>query len=56
MLSDLSVINTPPQLKQIPEFELLLNVDKTFVSKFISGKGHYQTQNHLRLFPEINQK
>jgi len=39
MLSDLSVINTPPQLKQIPEFELLLNVDKTFVSKFISGKG-----------------
>ena len=39
MLWDLSVINTPPQLKQIPEFELLLNVDKTFVSKFISGKG-----------------
>ena len=39
MLSDLSVINTPPQLKQIPEFELLLNVDKTFISKFISGKG-----------------
>ena len=39
MLSDLSVINKPPQLKQIPEFELLLNVDKTFVSKFISGKG-----------------
>ena len=39
MLSDLSVINTPPQLKQIPEFELVLNVDKTFVSKFISGKG-----------------
>jgi ribosome maturation factor RimP len=39
MLSDLSVINTPPVLKQIPEFELLLNVDKTFISKFISGKG-----------------
>ena len=39
MLSDLSVINTPPQLKQLPEFELLLNVDKTFISKFISGKG-----------------
>ena len=39
MLSDLSVITTPPQLKQIPEIELLLNVDKTFVSKFISGKG-----------------
>ena len=39
MLSDLSVINTPPQLKQIPEFELLLNVDKTFINKFISGKG-----------------
>ena len=39
MLSDLSVINQPPQLKQIPEFELLLNVDKTFINKFISGKG-----------------
>src|SRR6056300_466761 len=31
MLSDLSVINTPPVLKQIPEFELLLNGDKTEV-------------------------
>ena len=39
MLSDLSVINTPPQLKQIPEFELQLKVDSTFIKKFISGKG-----------------
>ena len=39
MLSDLSVINTPPQLKQIPEFELQLKVDSTFIKKFIAGKG-----------------
>jgi len=39
MLSDLSVINQPPQLKQIPEFELQLNVDSTFIKKFIAGKG-----------------
>ena len=39
MLSDLSVINQPPQLKQIPEFELQLNIDSTFIKKFIAGKG-----------------
>ena len=39
MLSDLSVISQPPQLKQIPEFELQLKVDSTFIKKFIAGKG-----------------
>ena len=39
MLSDISVINRPPQLKEIPEFELKINVTPQFVSKFISGKG-----------------
>ncbi len=38
MLSDLSVINKPPQLKNIPEFELRLKVDSTFIKKFIAGK------------------
>jgi hypothetical protein len=38
MLSDLSVINKPPQLKNVPEFELRLKVDSTFIKKFIAGK------------------
>tara|TARA_X000001382_G_scaffold30603_2_gene19631 strand:+ start:219 stop:938 length:720 start_codon:yes stop_codon:yes gene_type:complete len=38
MLSDLSVINKPPQLKNTPEFELRLKVDSTFIKKFIAGK------------------
>lgn len=39
MLSDLSVINTPPKLKQIPEFEVKIKVDRSFMSKFVAGKG-----------------
>ena len=38
IFSDLSVINKPPQLKNIPEFELRLKVDSTFIKKFIAGK------------------
>ncbi len=39
MLSDLSVINKPPKLKNVPEFELKLKVDSTFIKKFIAGKS-----------------
>ena len=39
MLSDLSVITTPPNLKSIPDFEVKIKVDKTFMNKFIAGKG-----------------
>ena len=39
MLSDLSVISSPPNLKSIPDFEVKIKVDKTFMSKFIAGKG-----------------
>ena len=39
MLSDVSVINKPPQLKQIPEFDLEIDVTPQFISKFIAGKG-----------------
>jgi hypothetical protein len=37
MLSDLSVINQAPNMKSVPEFELKIKVDKTFMTKFISG-------------------
>ena len=39
MLSDLSVINTPPALKRMPEFQLKVKVDKKFITTFISGKS-----------------
>ena len=40
MLSDLSVIPTPPELKNLPDsFELGIKVDAYFINTFISGKG-----------------
>ena len=40
MLSDLSVIPTPPELKNLPDsFELGIKVDAHFINTFISGKG-----------------
>ena len=39
MLSDLSVISSPPNLKSIPNFEVKIKVDKSFMSKFVAGKG-----------------
>ena len=39
MLSDLSVINNPPSLKDLPEFGLRVKVDNTFIQKFIAGKS-----------------
>jgi len=39
MLSDLSVISTAPNLKSVPDFEVKIKVDKSFMSKFIAGKG-----------------
>ena len=39
MLSDLSVISSPPNLKSIPDFEVKIKVDKPFMTKFVAGKG-----------------
>ena len=39
MLSDKSVINQPPLLKEIPEFQLKIKVDTNFIQRFISGKS-----------------
>lgn len=39
MLSDVSIINEPPQMKQIPNFELEINVTPSLIDKFISGKS-----------------
>ena len=39
MLSDKSVINQPPALKQLPEFQVKIKVDTQFIVRFISGKS-----------------
>ena len=39
MLSDKSVINQPPLLKEIPDFQLKIKVDTNFITKFIGGKS-----------------
>ena len=39
MLSDKSVINQPPSLKEIPDFQLKIKVDTNFITKFIGGKS-----------------
>ena len=39
MLSDKSVINQPPALKQLPEFQVEIKVDSNFIHRFISGKS-----------------
>ena len=36
MLSDVSVINKPPQLKQVPEFHVEIDVTPQFINKFIA--------------------
>ena len=42
MLSDPSIINEPPQLQNIPDFELSINVTPSVINKFISGKSALQ--------------
>ncbi len=39
MLSDPSIINEPPQIKNIPNFELSINVTTQLINKFIHGKS-----------------
>ena len=42
MLSDPSIINEPPQLQTIPNFELSINMTPSVINKFISGKSALQ--------------
>jgi len=39
VLSDLSVISDPPQMKRLPEFGTSIKLDSNFISTFIKGKG-----------------
>ena len=39
MLSDLSVIGQVPNMKSVTDFEVKIKVDKSFMNKFVAGKG-----------------
>jgi len=39
MLSDKSVINQPPSIKEIPDFQLKIKVDSNFITRFINSKA-----------------
>ena len=39
VLSDLSVISEPPQMKRLPEFGTQIKLDRHFIDTFIKGKG-----------------
>ena len=39
MLSDLSVIGQVPNMKSVSDFEVKIKVDKSFMNKFVAGKG-----------------
>jgi hypothetical protein len=54
MLSDVSVINKPPQLKEIPEFQLKIDVTPNFISKFISGKGALSDTDNFTVITDDN--
>jgi ribosome maturation factor RimP len=57
MLSDISIINKPPQLKEVPEFEVKIDVTPQFVNKFIAGKGALaETDNFTVLTDGSNTK
>ena len=42
VLSDPSIINEPPDLQNIPDFELSIHITPTVINKFIGGKSALQ--------------
>lgn len=49
MLADLSVIPNVPDLKQLPDFNVRIKLDETFISKFIRAKGALPDENTFTL-------
>ena len=47
MLADLSVIPNVPDLKQLPEFNVEIKLDTTFINKFIKAKGALADENNF---------
>ena len=56
MLSDLSVIPTPPELKNLPDsFELGIKVDPYFINTFTSGKSALAEAETFTILTENNE-
>ena len=47
MLADLSVIPAVPDLKQLPEFNITINLDDVFINRFIKSKGALPDENNF---------
>ena len=57
MLSDTSIINEPPQMKAIPDFELSIEVTPQIINKFIAGKNALaETDNFTVITDGVNTK
>ena len=47
MLADLSVIPNVPDLKQLPNFDVKIKLDSTFINTFIRAKGALADENNF---------
>jgi len=47
MLADLSVIPNVPDLKQLPNFDIKIKLDSTFINTFIKAKGALADENNF---------
>ena len=54
MLSDPSIINEPPKLQNIPNFELSINMTPSVINKFISGKSALQDSTTFTVITSEN--
>ena len=54
MLSDTSIINLPPNMKNIPEFELEIDVTQSLINKFIFGKSALPDEEHFTVISDGN--
>ena len=54
MLSDTTIINAPPQMKQVPEFEIEIDVTPQLITKFISGKSALSDEEYFTVITDGN--
>jgi len=52
MLSDSTIINAPPQMKQVPEFEIEIDVTPQLITKFISGKSALSDEEYFTVISD----
>jgi len=55
MLADLSVIPSVPDLKQLPDFNITINLDDTFINRFIRAKSALPDENNFTFTCKNNQ-